>query len=105
MNWTRRDMLKAALALPAGPWLASYSAWAAPYEKALKITAIKALQLENTGDGCLIRVETDAGVVGYGDAGCTAQMARARIAQMGPRGVLMGQDPLAIERLFYLMTA
>ena len=105
MNWTRRDLLKAAMAVSAGPWLASYRAWAAPFERAVKITAIKALQLENTGDGCLIRVETDAGVMGYGDAGCTAQMARARIAQMGPRGVLMGQDPLAIERMFYLMTA
>jgi galactonate dehydratase len=92
------------LALPAGPWLATYRAWAAPFEKTVKITAIKALQLDNVGDGCLIKVETDAGVVGYGEAGCTAKMARARIEQMKQR-IWMGQDPLAIEQMFYLMTA
>jgi L-alanine-DL-glutamate epimerase-like enolase superfamily enzyme len=104
VNWTRRDLLKAALALPAGPWLATYRTWAAPLEQAVKITAIKALQLDNVGDGCLIKIETDAGVVGYGEAGCTAKMARARIEQMKQR-IWMGQDPLAIEHLFYLMTA
>src|SRR6516225_5192438 len=92
------------MALPAGPWLTTYRAWAAPLEKTVKITAIKALQLDNVGDGCLIRVETDAGVVGYGEAGCTAKMARARIEQMKQR-IWMGQDPLAIEHMFYLMTA
>jgi L-alanine-DL-glutamate epimerase-like enolase superfamily enzyme len=92
------------MALPAGSWLTTYRAWAAPLEKTVKITAIKALQLDNVGDGCLIRVETDAGVVGYGEAGCTAKMARARIEQMKQR-IWMGQDPLAIEHMFYLMTA
>jgi hypothetical protein len=31
----------------------------------VKITAIKTLQLDNVGDACLIRIETDAGLVGY----------------------------------------
>src|SRR5690349_21306659 len=44
MNWTRRDFLKTALALPAGAWLANYGALAAPYAKMVKITAIKTLQ-------------------------------------------------------------
>ena len=96
-------MLKAAAALAAGKWLATYRAWAGPLENAVKITAIRALQLDNVGDGCLIRVETDAGVTGYGEAGCTAKMARARIEQM--QRVWKGQDPLAIEFLFYRMTA
>ena len=103
MNWTRRDLLRAALALPAGSCLAKYRAWAAPLEKTVRITAIKALQLDNVGDGCLIRVETDGGVVGYGEAGCGAPMARARLEQM--QRIWMGQDPLAIERLFHMMTA
>ena len=103
MDWSRRDLLKAAMALTAGPYLATYQAWAAPSAKLVKITAIKALQLDNVGDGCLIRVETDAGVVGYGEAGCTARMARARVEQM--QRIWLGQDPLAIEHLFYLMTA
>jgi galactonate dehydratase len=69
----------------------------------VKITAIKALQLDNVGDGCLIKLETDAGVNGYGEAGANSKMARARLEQM--ERVWKGQDPLAIERLFYLMTA
>ena len=92
------------MVLPAGPWLANYRALAAPLERQVKITAIKALQLDNVGDGCLIKIETDAGVVGYGEAGCTAKMARARIEYMKAR-VWGGADPLAIEHLFYLMTA
>jgi len=103
VNWTRRDLLKAAMAIPAGSYLATYRTWAAPLERTVKITAIKALQLDNVGDGCLIRVETDAGVAGYGEAGCTAKMARARIEQM--QRIWKDQDPLAIENLFYRMTA
>lgn len=103
MNSTRRDFLRTALALPAGAWMANYRALAAPAGKMVKITAIKALQLANVGDGCLIRVDTDAGISGYGEAGLSAAMARARIERLNTQ--LIGQDPLAIERLFYLMTA
>lgn len=103
MNFTRRDLLKAAMGLPAGAYLSTYRAWSAPFEKLVKITAIKALQLDNVGDGCLIKIETDAGVSGYGEAGANSKMARARLEQM--ERVWKGQDPLAIERLFYLMTA
>lgn len=103
MNWTRRSFCKAALALPAGAWLANYRALAAPRAKMVKITAIKTLQLDNVGDGCLIRIETDAGLVGYGEAGASSHMARARVELMSR--VLVGEDPLAIEHLFYLMTA
>src|SRR5689334_2675059 len=45
-----------------------------------KITALKTLQVNNVGDGCLIRIET--------------------IQQ-----TLIGQDPRAIERHFYRMSA
>ena len=103
MNWTRRDFFKAALALPAGGWLANYRALAAPYTKMVKITAIKTLQLDNVGDGCLIRIETDAGLVGYGESGINSKMARDRIETI--QGNLIGQDPLAIERHFYRMSA
>jgi galactonate dehydratase len=89
-----------AMALPAGAWLARYQALAAPLVGTMKITAVKALQLDFQGDGCLVRVETDAGITGYGETGVDAAMARARI----PRLRLVGQDPIAIERLFLSMT-
>jgi galactonate dehydratase len=89
-----------ALALPAGPWMARYEAMAAPARGAIKITSVKALQLDFQGDGCLVRIETDAGITGYGETGVDARMARARIPQLR----LVGADPLSIERHFQSMT-
>jgi galactonate dehydratase len=100
MNSTRRDFIKAALLLPAGAYLARFQALAAPLRGAVKITAIKALQLDFQFDGCLVRIETDAGVTGYGETGIDARTARALI----PRLHLIGADPLAIERHFQAMT-
>ena len=74
---------------------------AASHAGEVKITAIKTLELDNVGDGCLIRIETDAGLVGYGESGVSSTMARARIANI--QGVLLGQDPLAIGRHFHMM--
>lgn len=103
MRMTRRGLLEAALALPAASCLAGYEVLAAPFTGMVKITAIKAMQLDNVGDGCLIKIETDAGLVGHGEAGANAKTARARIELLESR--LLGQDPLAIERLFYTMMA
>ena len=98
--WTRRDVLRTALALPAGSWMARYRAMAAPARGAIKITSVKALQLDFQTDGCLVRIETDAGITGYGETGVDAGMARARI----PQYRLVGADPLSIERHFQTMT-
>src|SRR5262245_36308160 len=103
MNWTRRNFLKTALALPARAWLARYRAMASPFANMVKIKAIKTLQLDNVGDGCLIRVETDSGLVGYGESGINSKLARDRIETI--QQSLIGQDPLAIERHFYRMSA
>jgi len=46
MNPTRRDFFKAAFLLPAGMYLERFQALAAPLRGAVKITAIKALQLD-----------------------------------------------------------
>ena len=89
-----------AMALPAGSWLTRYQALAASLVGTMKITSVKALQLDFQGDGCLVRIETDAGITGYGETGLDSAMARARI----PRLRLVGQDPLAIERIFLSMT-
>lgn len=99
---TRRTLLKTLLALPAGAWMQRYQAMAAPYTGQVKITAVKAMQVRNIAGNCLIKVETDAGLVGYGEAGSSGPMARARLAQMAPK--LIGRDPLSIERHFHEMT-
>ena len=100
---TRRDLLRLAVALPAGAAFTRFHALAAPLKGKVKITAVKAMALKNIAGNCLIRVDTDAGLTGYGEAGATGPMARARIETM--RGLLIGQDPLAIEVLFHRMTS
>ena len=100
MNWTRRNFFKAALLAPAGAYMARFEALAAPARGAVKITAIKTLQLDFQGDGCLVKIETDAGVTGYGETGVDVKVARAII----PRYRLVGADPLSIERHFQAMT-
>jgi L-alanine-DL-glutamate epimerase-like enolase superfamily enzyme len=102
MKLTRRTFLQAALQMPAA-WLLHYRATAAPYANQVKITKIKTMGLDNVGDGCLIRIETDAGIIGYGEAGLPSPAARTRIEMMAPQ--LIGQDPLAIERHFYMMAS
>ena len=114
---TRRDFLRVALAAPAGAWMANYRALAAPFEGQVRITAIKAMQLDFQFDGCLIKVETDAGLVGYGETGTSSSMARAYIDHMAApatfggahhengQAQLIGADPLPIEKHFYRMAA
>ncbi|MEZ5354186.1 MAG: mandelate racemase/muconate lactonizing enzyme family protein [Bryobacteraceae bacterium] len=102
--FSRRSFLRRALALPAAAWMARYQALAAPHSGKVKITAVKAMQIKNIAGNSLIRIETDAGLTGYGEAGATGPMARARIDTMASR-FLIGQDPLSIERHFHEMTS
>jgi galactonate dehydratase len=100
---TRRQLMRIALAAPAGVLFPRLRALAAPHAGKVKITAIKALGLTISTGNCLIKVETDAGLTGYGEAGATGPMARARIQTM--ERLLIGRDPLAIERHFHEMTS
>ncbi len=102
---SRRSLLRQALALPTGAWLSRFEALAAPQRNKVKITAIKAMQVRGIAGNSLIRIETDQGLVGYGEAGATGPMARARIQQLTNQGMLLGQDPLAISRHFHEMTS
>ena len=63
-NMTRRSLLRLALALPAGSFMQRYKALAAPHLGKVKITAIKAMALQNIAGNCLIRIDTDAGLTG-----------------------------------------
>jgi len=102
-RYNRRTLLKALAVLPAAPALPVLARWAAPERGKVKITAIKAMALEGIAGNSLIRIETDAGLIGYGEAGSTGPMARARIETMAP--LLLGKDPLAIEVHFHQMTS
>jgi galactonate dehydratase len=97
---SRRQMLTAFATIGSFP---RFRALAAPERGRVKITAIKAMQIRDIANNCLIRIETDAGLAGYGEAGSSGPMARARIETM--KGMLLGQDPLSIEKHFHNMAS
>jgi L-alanine-DL-glutamate epimerase-like enolase superfamily enzyme len=99
---SRRDLLRVAVALPAAGLFARYRAMAAPSVNRVKITNVRAMAIRNIAGNCLIRIDTDGGVTGYGEAGATGPMARARIETM--KSLLIGKDPLLIEVHFHNMT-
>ena len=82
---------------PSGAALSALETQAATTRDQIKITAIKAMQ---TTTGTRIKIETDAGITGYGPCGGSGPFARAVIAGLeGPRLPhlgLIGKDPLAI---------
>src|ERR1043165_3615147 len=100
---TRRDLIRMAVALPSAGLFTRFRAMAAPELKKVKITNVRAMAIQNIAGNCLIRIDTDAGLTGYGEAGSTGPMARARIATM--RNLLIGKDPLTIEVHFHNMTS
>ena len=102
----RRELLKAALALPAWQLFAPLEALAQPARGMTKITAIKALQIKDAQT--LIRIDTDAGISGYGECGTDGNTARAVIRAYNgggrlPHLGLIGKDPLAIQVHFHNM--
>ncbi len=98
---TRRDFFRLACTLPAGAWYARYEQMAAAERKQVKIVDIKAINLQGRGTS-LLKILTDSGLVGYGEASASGPMLRARVEEMLP--LLKGQDPLAIEFHFHRMT-
>ena len=65
---------------------------------------------DGTQDDLLIRIETDEGIVGYGEVDTSPEVGKAAIdAQMshgtcyGLREVLIGLDPFDIEQIWELM--
>lgn len=100
---TRRRLLRLALSLPSAGLFSRYKALAAPSLNRVRITKVRAMAIRNIAGNCLIRIDTDAGLTGFGEAGCTGPMARGRIETMS--SLLIGKDPLAIEVHFHNMTS
>jgi L-alanine-DL-glutamate epimerase-like enolase superfamily enzyme len=111
-GYSRRNFLGKVIGIPAGIWLGNYYTASASARKQVKITAIKAMQLDFQFDGCLIKIETDSGLTGYGEAGVNSKIARDHIEHLdwalqrarGGSERLIGGDPLSIERHYYRMT-
>ncbi len=90
---------------PVGHLPTAYDPLLANRQGETKITAIKAIQVQPRGT--LIKIETDAGVSGYGECHGSGPYVRAAIASLeGPRLPhlgLIGKDPLAIRVHFHNM--
>lgn len=104
-NYSRRNFLGKLLAIPAGLWFGNYYSLSASARNQVKITAIKAMQLDFQSDGCLIKIETDSGLTGYGEAGVNSKIASGHIQQINLQARLIWEDPLSIERHYYRMSS
>jgi L-alanine-DL-glutamate epimerase-like enolase superfamily enzyme len=68
----------------------------------VRITAIKAMQLDDQSGQTLVKVETDSGLEGYGEAGSTGPVTRSHLRWLEP--MLLGENPLNVEKLYLRMT-
>lgn len=76
----------------------------------LRLAQVDATRADGTQDAFLLRIHTDEGIVGVGEADTAPMLARA-IVEMpsshavarGLREVLIGEDPLQIDRLWQRM--
>jgi L-alanine-DL-glutamate epimerase-like enolase superfamily enzyme len=80
----------------------TYQAVVEPDLNQIQITAVKVFQLKGHGIQSLIKVETDAGVYGVGEAGLPAKIVQGYLDFM--QDSLIGMDPLAIEKCYASMT-
>jgi len=67
----------------------------------VRITDLKAMELRNSAGQSLVRVETDSGLFGVGEAGVAGPACRANLQWL--EGVLIGADPLNIDKLYHQM--
>jgi L-alanine-DL-glutamate epimerase and related enzymes of enolase superfamily len=95
-RFSRRQFLKAATALP---FLNRYHALAAPAKGKVKIRDIRVMMLQGPRTYTLVKVETDAGVYGIGEAyGSPGAGVKEQVLALKPD--LIGKDPLEIDVLY-----
>ena len=94
----RRDFLKLAATLfPASAALSSYSAVAAPLRRRVKITDVKTMAIRSNVDWNMVKIETDSGLWGTGEAYWGRGVKDVILGYLRP--LVMGEDPLNIEPL------
>ena len=68
----------------------------------VRITGVTAMQLKYATGQSLVRVDTDSGLYGIGEAGLRGSMCRANLEWLAGK-VLLGADPLNIDKLYHRM--
>jgi galactonate dehydratase len=72
-----------------------------PERGRVHITAVKAMELREGAGQSLVKVETDSGLFGLGEAGARGPATRAGLQWL--EQILIGADPLAIDKLYQQM--
>ena len=99
----RRSFLESLAAIvPAVASLPHYAAAAEPLRKKVRITDLKAMVIGRPGGNTYVRIDTDAGITGYGEAYWGFGVKDVMLGYL--RGALIGADPLDIEPLLTRMT-
>lgn len=96
VNSTRRTFLKTAAV-----FAAPYHRLAAALKKKVKITDVKCMIVRGTWDWNLIKIETDAGLYGIGEAYWGPGVKDLVDKQLKP--LIVGEDPLNIDKLYTKM--
>lgn len=98
---SRRRLLEMAAALPSWAVLANYNALAAPLRKKVKVTDVKVMLVRGLFDWPMVKIETDAGITGIGESYWGRGVKDVMLG--GLRPLIIGEDPLDIDRLYTKM--
>src|ERR1043165_8237316 len=94
----RRDFLRAAAA---PVFAAPYQRLASAYAKKVKITDVKMMIVRGTWDWNLIKIETDSGLYGIGEAYWGWGVKDLVLNKLKP--IVVGEDPLNVDKLYTKM--
>ncbi len=95
----RRDFFRSALALPFAGLFAPFERLTAADLGKVRITDVK---MRPSSSHTMIRIDTDAGISGFGESGVTMSMMKAWMEVYKP--LLVKQDPLAIQYHWHRMS-
>ena len=99
----RRAFLKTLGAGAAGVFLLAepYRTLAQSLQKKIKITDVKCMSIRGTWDWNLVKIETDSGLYGIGEAYWGGGIKDLILRQLKP--ALIGQDPMNVDKLYTSM--
>src|SRR5436305_11059845 len=80
---------------------APFAQQAAALKRKIKITDVKCMIVHGTWDWNLIKIETDSGIYGIGEAYWGWGVKDLVVNKM--KGILLGEDPLNVDRLYTKM--
>jgi len=90
-----------AAVLPASAVLGRYKALAAPLRNKVKVTDVKVMLVHGLFDWPMVRIETDAGITGIGEAYWGRGVKDIILGAL--KRLVVGEDPLDIDRLYTKM--